>query len=102
MHPISKDRLNSWEEEWCLPMPGEQITCREFVGFVGDYRDSELPAAARSLFQAHLAKCQKCQEYLNSYGATIRLARAAMKDFDEQTVPEEFVNAILTAFSQRK
>ena len=26
-------------------MPGEQITCREFVRFVGDYRDSELPAA---------------------------------------------------------
>ncbi len=56
-------------------MPGEQITCREFVGFVGDYRDGELPAAPRWLFEAHLDQCQKCREYLKAYGATIQVGQ---------------------------
>lgn len=76
-------------------MPGEQITCREFVGFVGDYRDGELPAAQYRLFEAHLDQCQKCREYLKAYRATIRLARAAMENLDEQAIPEELVKAIL-------
>ncbi len=91
------------EEQRCLTMPGERITCREFVEFVGGYHDGELPAAQCWLFEAHLAQCQRCREYLEAYRATITLARAAMENRDEQAVPEELVKAILiSARSQRQ
>jgi anti-sigma factor RsiW len=84
-------------------MPGDRITCREFVEFVGDYHDGELPAAQCRLFEAHLTECQKCRDYLKAYRTTIRLAKAAMEDLIEQAVPEELVKAILlSARSQRK
>ena len=84
-------------------MPGDRITCREFVEFVGGYYDGELPGARRRLFEAHLAECQKCRDYLKAYRATIRLARDAMSDLDEQAIPEELVEAILlSAHSQGK
>jgi len=103
LHPMSEDRLNSLEEQRCLTMPGERITCGEFVEFLGGYHDGELPAAQCRLLEAHLAQCQKCREYLEAYRATIRLARAAMENLDEQAVPEELVQAILlSARSQRK
>ena len=82
-------------------MRGEKITCRKFVGFVGGYHDGELPGDQRSVFEAHLAQCQKCREYLKSYEATVRLAKAAMKN-PEQAVPEELVKAILTARSRQR
>jgi anti-sigma factor RsiW len=103
LHPTWEDRLTLPEEEWCLTMRGDNINCHEFVEFLGRYHDGELPAAQCRLLEAHLAQCQKCREYLEAYRATIRLARAAMEDLDEQAVPEELVKAILlSARSQRK
>lgn len=84
-------------------MPGKRITCGEFVEFLGGYHDGELSAVQGRLLEAHLAQCQKCREYVAAYRATIRLAKAAMENLDEQAVPEELVKAILlSARSQRK
>lgn len=103
LHPMPDDRLYSLEEQRCLTMPGERTTCGEFVEFLGGYHDGELSAAQCRLLQAHLAQCHKCREYLEAYRATIKLARAAMDNLDEQAVPEELVKAILlSARSQRK
>ncbi len=103
LHPVWEDRPSLLEEEWCLTMPGDSITCHEFVEFLGGYHDGELFAAQCRLLEAHVAQCQKCREYLEAYRATIRLARAAMDDLDEQPVPEELVKAILLwVRSQRK
>jgi anti-sigma factor RsiW len=84
-------------------MRGDNINCHEVVEFLGRYHDGELPAAQCRLLEAHLAQCQKCREYLEAYRATIRLAKAAMEDLDEQALPDELVKAIrLSARSQRK
>lgn len=91
------------EEQRCLTMPGDRITCRKFVELAGAYHDGELPATQCRLFEAHLAECQKCRDYLKAYRATIMLARHAMADLGEQAVSEELVKAILlSARSQGK
>jgi predicted anti-sigma-YlaC factor YlaD len=100
---MSDDRLNSVEEERCLAMRGEKITCGEFVAFVGGFHDGELVAAQCQLLETHLTECQKCRDYLKAYRTTIRLAKAAMEDLEEQAVSEELVKAILlSARSQQK
>ncbi len=84
-------------------MRGERISCRDFVDFVGDYQEGDLPATQSQLFEAHLAQCQNCRQYFDAYRETVRSAKAAMQELDEQPVPEELVKAILlSARSQRK
>ncbi len=84
-------------------MRGERVSCRDFVEFVGDYHEGDLPATQSRLFEAHLAQCQNCRQYFDAYRETVRSAKAAMQDLDEQPVPEELVRAILfSARSQRK
>ena len=101
LHPMPDDRLYSVEEQGCLTMPGDRITCREFVELAGAYHEGELPAAQCRLSEEHLAECQKCRDYLEAYRATIMLARDAMADLGEQAVPEEFgeSNPPLSAFA---
>jgi anti-sigma factor RsiW len=80
-------------------MRGDKITCQKFVGFVGSYHDGELLAAQTRILEAHLAQCRKCQEYLEGYRTTIRLAKAAMENLDEQPVPADLVKKILVSAS---
>ena len=76
------------------------ITCREFVEFVWAYVSGELPQDQRFEFDAHMAVCPHCINYLDSYSKTIQLEKAAFEDLDEpipQDMPEELVNAIVAA-----
>ena len=84
-------------------MRGERITCRDFVEFVGDYYDGDMPATQVRLFEAHLFNAKIVDSTSTLTGETIRSAKAAMQDLDEQPVPEELVKAILlSARLQRK
>jgi anti-sigma factor RsiW len=75
-------------------------TCREVIGFLGDYLDGGLPAAERDEFRRHLSACEACTAYLDSYRETIRRAKAALvagHPPDYPAIPEEMVQAILAA-----
>jgi len=78
----------------------QQMTCRELVRFLDDYVAGALPPARRSLFDAHVAACPDCRNYLDSYREAVRLGRAAFSE-DEGPVPQEvpvdLVKAILAA-----
>jgi anti-sigma factor RsiW len=52
---------------------GEQgeITCRELVELVTDYFEGRLPDGDRVLFEAHLADCVHCVEYVAQMRRTI-------------------------------
>ena len=54
---------------------GEQgeITCRELVELVTDYFEGRLPDGDRVLFEAHLADCGHCVEYVAQMRRTIDL-----------------------------
>jgi anti-sigma factor RsiW len=76
------------------------MTCRELVGFLGAYLDGDLAADTRAHFAEHLAECPECAAYLETYRATVRLARNAFQDPDAPVppeVPDDLVRAILAA-----
>jgi anti-sigma factor RsiW len=76
------------------------MTCREFVDFLMEYLDGELPAESKSVFETHLEKCPPCGAYLHNYEQTVRMA-ADMVDCEEQDAlpeaPEALVQAVLRA-----
>jgi anti-sigma factor RsiW len=49
--------------------PGRKLACQQAVELVTDYLEGALPRAQRRRFEAHLASCVDCPEYL----AQIRL-----------------------------
>ncbi len=76
------------------------MTCREFAEFLNAYLTGELSPAERAEFDRHLAVCQACVDYLETYRQTIELSRVAMRsdrDVADLEVPEALVAAILAA-----
>lgn len=64
---------------------GRDLACRQAVDLVTDYLEGALPRAQRRRFEAHLADCPDCPEYL----AQIRLIIALTGSItpDELTPP---------------
>jgi anti-sigma factor RsiW len=57
------------------------LTCRQIVELVTAYLDGSLSRSQRRRFEAHLADCPHCTEYLAQMEATIRLTgRIAEED----------------------
>lgn len=50
-----------------------ELVCQEMVELITDYLEGGLSRAQRRRFEAHLAKCEHCTEYLEQMRATIRL-----------------------------
>jgi anti-sigma factor RsiW len=75
------------------------MTCREFAEFLIDYVSGELPEPTRGVFQAHVAVCRDCRNYLDSYRKTIALSKTALAEptVDVAAMPEGLVRAILAA-----
>lgn len=51
----------------------DPLVCQEVVELVTDYLEGSLSRAERRRFEAHLADCPHCTEYLAQMRATIRL-----------------------------
>jgi anti-sigma factor RsiW len=61
-----------------------EIVCQEVVELVTDYLEGALSPADRRRFEAHLAVCPHCTEYLAQMHETIRLAgRVAPEDLTQ-------------------
>lgn len=48
-----------------------RVVCQQAVELVTDYLEGRLPAGQRRRFEAHLAGCPHCSEYLAQVRATI-------------------------------
>ena len=55
-------------------LPRRDLVCRQAVELVTDYLEGALSRRARRRFEAHLAGCPHCTEYLAQMRETIRLA----------------------------
>jgi anti-sigma factor RsiW len=51
----------------------EALSCQELVELVTDYLEGALDERDRRAFDAHLAACDGCTEYLEQMRTTIRL-----------------------------
>jgi anti-sigma factor RsiW len=62
-----------------------EIPCQEVVEMVTDYLEGALSPAQRRRFEAHLAGCPLCTEYLAQMRETIKLAgRVTPEDLTPQ------------------
>jgi len=51
------------------------LRCRDIVELLGEYLDGGLDPATAEALGAHLADCQECTAFLNTYRGTVRIAR---------------------------
>jgi anti-sigma factor RsiW len=59
----------------------EGYVCQEMVELVSDYLEGALSRSQRRRFEAHLAACEHCSEYLEQMRVTISLTgRLAAED----------------------
>jgi anti-sigma factor RsiW len=75
------------------------MTCREFAEFLDAYLDGALAPEEVAEFERHLAVCQHCVAYLDTYRRTVESVRG-LHEGEAQVpddVPEELVQAILAA-----
>ena len=64
------------------------LVCQQAVELVTDYLEGSLSRSARRRFEAHLADCPHCTEYLAQIRETIRLAG--------RVTPEDLTQAMRT------
>lgn len=78
------------------------MNCREFIDFLLDYFEGQLPPCQCALFSEHMAECKECVDYLKMYEQTIKLGKEVCRCSDQlplEEVPEDLIQAILVARS---
>ena len=58
------------------------MSCQELVELVTHYLEDALPAADRARFDAHLAECPWCVEYVAQIARTISAVGASWRDVE--------------------
>ena len=76
----------------------EQLSCQELVELVTDYLDGALSPRDQERFDAHIADCDYCRDYLEQIRVTIRLSGTLRP---EELAPEAEA-ALLEAFRDWK
>jgi anti-sigma factor RsiW len=66
--------------------------CQEMVELVTDYLEGALGRRARRRFEAHLAGCPHCTEYVAQLRATIRLTGTLSEDDFTPDMRHEFLS----------
>ncbi len=66
------------------------LACQKVVELVTDYLEGALPRSQRRRFEAHLAGCENCAEYLEQMRATIRLTGRLRAEDLTPEMQEEF------------
>lgn len=74
--------------------PNDEMTCKELVEVVTDYLEDRLPEEDRTRFEAHLAECRYCVEYV----AQIRQTIAALGELPPEALGASRQAELLAAF----
>jgi len=74
------------------------FTCQELVEVITDYLEEKLPPPERIQFEAHLASCQGCYNYL----AQMRRAIALTGQLSAETIPAANKDELLKLFRDWK
>jgi anti-sigma factor RsiW len=67
-----------------------ELPCQELVELITDYLEGALSRSQRRRFEAHLAACENCTEYLRQMRATIRLTGSLREEDMTPAMREEF------------
>jgi anti-sigma factor RsiW len=66
------------------------FVCQEMVELITDYLEGSLPRAQRRRFEAHIAGCEHCTEYLEQMRTTILISGRLRTDDLTPAMREEF------------
>jgi anti-sigma factor RsiW len=69
------------------------ITCRELTEVLTDYLEGAMPLEDRARFEAHLAICEGCVNYLTQMRQIIAAARELQPAHVEATAPDDLLEA---------
>jgi len=67
-----------------------ELVCQEMVELITDYLEGALSRSQQRRFDAHLAGCEHCAEYLEQMRATIRLTGRLRAEDLTPEMHEEF------------
>ncbi len=67
-----------------------ELACQEMVELITDYLEGALSRSQRRRFDAHLAGCEHCTEYLRQMRTTIRLTGRLREEDLTPAMREEF------------
>jgi anti-sigma factor RsiW len=79
-------------------LTGPEMTCKELVELVTDYLEDALPVPERARFEAHLAECEGCTNYVEQMRQTIQLAGS----LTEEAIPAQARDELLAVFRRWK
>ena len=68
------------------------FVCQEMVELITDYLEDALPRSQRRRFQAHIAGCEHCTEYLEQMRVTITLTGRLRAEDLTPAMREEFTD----------
>jgi anti-sigma factor RsiW len=68
------------------------LVCQEMVELITDYLEDTLPRSQRRRFEAHLAGCEHCTEYLEQMRTTIRLTGRLRSEDMTPEMREDFTD----------
>jgi anti-sigma factor RsiW len=68
----------------------DALVCQEVVELVTDYLEGALSRSQRRRFEAHLAGCEHCSEYLQQMRTTIQLTGRLQAEDLTPAMREEF------------
>jgi anti-sigma factor RsiW len=71
-----------------------QFSCQQMVELVTEYLDGVMEPRRRARFEAHLAGCDGCSNYLEQFRTTV----AVVGRIDVADVPESVMNELVSAF----
>ena len=72
------------------------LNCQELVELVTDYLEGALSNRDRARFEAHIASCENCREYVAQFEQTIALTGTLREDDIEPAARD----ALLAQFSE--
>jgi anti-sigma factor RsiW len=67
-----------------------ELVCQQMVELITDYLEGALSRSQRRRFEAHLAGCEHCTEYLQQMRTTIRLTGRLRAEDLSPAMREEF------------
>ena len=79
-------------------MAVREISCQEIVELVTDYLEDALPRNERKAFEAHLAGCPNCTNYLDQMQQAMKLTGR----LSEEALEPELRTRLLDAFRDYK
>ena len=79
-------------------MISNKLTCRELVELVTEYLEGTLPPVERACFEAHLATCTGCRNYVAQIRYTIQITGT----LTEEALPVQSHNELLGLFRRWK